>query len=388
LNSNGNGARAARFGARQSAGLAALHDLGIPVPGIARLTAVIPAHNEAATIAETIRSLRQQTRPPDRIIVVCDNCDDATPDISLLCGAEVVSTVGNTARKAGALNQALGQVIPWLSPDDLVLAMDADSALSPGWLAAATRILDRDSRVGAVCGVFLGEPGGGLVSQLQRNEYFRYARLIKRRWQALVLSGTGTLFRVPVLKQIARERGNRLPGTRGQIYNQTSITEDDEVTLAVKTLGWKCLCPPECETTTEVMPTWKALWTQRMRWQKGTLGDLRAYGLGRVTRSYWARQTGLYGGFAVSFVCLGIMLAALLTDPGISMAWTAGILSVTVVERTWTVRRAGWRGMLVAALIVPESYYALWQGWMFFAALKADLQRREIAWGHITRETA
>jgi hypothetical protein len=33
-----------------------------------------------------------------------------------------------------------------------------------------------------------------------------------------------------------------------------------------------------------------------------------------------------------------------------------GILSVTVVERTWTVRRAGWRGMLVAALIVPESY--------------------------------
>jgi hypothetical protein len=162
--------------------------------------------------------------------------------------------------------------------------------------------------VGAVCGVFLGEPGGGLVGQLQRNEYFRYARLIKRRWQALVLSGTGTLFRVPVLKQIARERGNRLPGTRGQIYNQASITEDDEVTLAVKTLGWKCLCPPECETTTEVMPTWKALWTQRIRWQKGTLGDLRAYGLGRVTRSYWARQTGLYGGFAVSFVCLGIML--------------------------------------------------------------------------------
>jgi hypothetical protein len=82
------------------------------------------------------------------------------------------------------------------------------------------------------------------------------------------------------------------------------------------------------------------------------------------------------------------MVAALLTHPGISMAWTAGILSVTAVERTWTVRRAGWRGMLVAALIVPGSYYALWQGWMFFAALKPGLQRREIAWGHITREAA
>jgi cellulose synthase/poly-beta-1,6-N-acetylglucosamine synthase-like glycosyltransferase len=357
-------------------------------PTHSRLTAVIPAHNEAATIAETIRSLRQQTRPPDRIILVCDNCTDATPDIGLLAGAEVVATVGNTARKAGALNQALGQVLPWLSPDDLVIAMDADSALSPGWLEEAAALLERDPRVGAVCGVFLGEPGGGLVGQIQRNEYFRYARLIKRRWQALVLSGTGTLFRVPVLQEVAAQRGRRLPGVPGQVYNQASITEDDEITLAVKSLGWKCLCPPGCETTTEVMPTWSALWTQRMRWQKGTLGDLSLYGMSKVTRSYWARQAGLYGGFAVSFVCLTIMIAALLTDPGISVVWTAGILGVTLAERTWTVRRGGWRGMLVAAVILPEAFYALWQGWLFFSALRAHMLRREIAWGHLARESA
>jgi hypothetical protein len=34
-----------------------------------------------------------------------------------------------------------------------------------------------------------------------------------------------------------------------------------------------------------------------MRRQKGTLGDLRAYGISRVTRTYWARQARLYGGF-------------------------------------------------------------------------------------------
>jgi biofilm PGA synthesis N-glycosyltransferase PgaC len=250
-------------------------------------------------------------------------------------------------------------------------------------------MLIRDQWTGAVCGVFLGEPGGGLVGQIQRNEYSRYARIVQRRWQALVLSGTGTLFRVHVLREIARKRGTgKVPGIRGQYYNHASITEDDEITLAVKTLGWKCRCPPACRTTTEVMPTWAALWTQRMRWQKGTLGDLRAYGVSRVTWSYWARQAGLYGGFAASFACMLIMLGTVLIHPGVSVVWTAAILSVTFVERVWTVRHAGWRGVLLAALILPEAYYALFQGWLFFSALRADMLRREIAWGHVLREGA
>jgi poly-beta-1,6-N-acetyl-D-glucosamine synthase len=127
------------------------------------------------------------------------------------------------------------------------------------------------------------------------------------------------------------------------------------------------------------------LWTQRMRWQKGTLGDLSSYGLTRITFWYWMRQAGLYGGFAISYACLFIMIGALLTAPGISLAWTVGILSVTLIERTWTVRRGGRRGMLLAALILPEAFYAMWQGWLFFSAAAASIQRREVAWGHIAR---
>jgi poly-beta-1,6-N-acetyl-D-glucosamine synthase len=350
-----------------------------------RITVLIPAHNEAATIAQTIRSLRTQTMPVASITVVCDNCTDDTAGVAAAEGAEVMTTEGNTARKAGALNQALAAVLPRLGNNDYLLAMDADSALCPGWLEAAARVLALDRRVGAVCGAFLGEPGGGIVGQIQRNEYYRYARIINRRWQALVLSGTGSLFRVRALQEIARERGSRLPGVPGQYYSHASITEDDEITLAMKTLGWKCLCPSGCETLTEVMPTWTALWTQRMRWQKGTLGDLSAYGLTSVTRSYWLRQAGLYGGFAVSFACLVIMIAALATAPGISIAWTAAILSVTFVERTWTVRRGGWGAILLAAVIVPEAFYALWQGWLFFCAARLAIQRKEISWGHLQR---
>src|ERR1700722_9429617 len=96
------------FPARQASGLAALgrlasHHTPTRTAGQPFLTAFLPAHNEAGTIVSTIWSLQTQTRPPDRIIVVCDNCTDETADLATLTGAEVMFSVGNTHKKAGAL---------------------------------------------------------------------------------------------------------------------------------------------------------------------------------------------------------------------------------------------------------------------------------------------
>ena len=41
--------------------------------------------------------------------------------------------------------------------------------------------------------------------------------------------------------------------------------------------------PMQCRVITEVMPTWRALWRQRMRWQRGALENIGAYGLTRAT---------------------------------------------------------------------------------------------------------
>src|SRR6266566_3459464 len=95
-----------------------------------RVVALVPAHNEAASIARTIESLRRQSRPPDEITVICDNCTDGTAELSMLNRASIFETVGNTAKKAGALNQVLRLALPQLDHDDLVLLMDADSRLS------------------------------------------------------------------------------------------------------------------------------------------------------------------------------------------------------------------------------------------------------------------
>ena len=51
------------------------------------------------------------------------------------------------------------------------MVMDADSTISPDFLEVALGLLEDDPDLMAVGGLFFGEDGGGLVGQLQRNEF-------------------------------------------------------------------------------------------------------------------------------------------------------------------------------------------------------------------------
>ncbi|MDX3003949.1 glycosyltransferase [Kribbella solani] len=68
----------------------------------AQVVALVPAHNEEAALPAALDSLWQQTRRPDRVIVIADNCTDRTVDVARAAGAEVFETVANTHKKAPA----------------------------------------------------------------------------------------------------------------------------------------------------------------------------------------------------------------------------------------------------------------------------------------------
>ncbi|WP_103381057.1 glycosyltransferase family 2 protein [Pseudonocardia dioxanivorans] len=350
-----------------------------------RIVALVPAHDEQRALPEALASLRDQTTAPDRIVVVADNCTDDTVPVARRHGAEVLETVGNTDRKAGALGQALDALLPALADDDLLLVADADSMLVTGFVETALRTLRDDHTVGAVGGVFHGEAGSGLVGALQRNEYSRYAREIARRAdRATVLTGTATLFRVGVLREVAAARGTRLPGPAGRVYDPAALTEDNEITLAVRTLGWRTVSPPGCGVLTEIMPTWADLWRQRLRWQRGALENLRGYGLNVVTAPYLARQAGMYAGIVA--VGLFLLATALFATAGLlgppTGLWIA-VTAVFVVERVWTVRARGWRGMALALPMVVEFGYDLFQQAVFLRAAADALRGDRADWHHL-----
>lgn len=355
--------------------------------GPVTLTVLVPAHNEEMAIGETLASLFRQSRRPDRVIVVADNCTDRTAELARAAGVEVFETVGNTHKKAGALNQALLHVLPHQGENDLVMVMDADTSLDAGFLESVVRRMTDDRGLMAIGGLFYGEEGKGLIGQFQRNEYARYGRdLQRRRGRVFVLTGTATAFRPRALRTIADERGKMLPGVPGDVYDTLVLTEDNEITLAIKTLGGLVISPADCTVVTEVMPTWRALWAQRLRWQRGALENLGEYGMRPATFRYWAQQLGIgYGVIALGSYLLLMFLMMTSFDQWVWFPFWLGTGLVFTVERIVTVWSGGWRARLLAATLFPELCYALFLDVVYLKGILDMSTGRQPAWQHVVQ---
>ncbi len=107
---------------------------------------VIPCYNEEDYIEKTIRSLKaQNTKANYEIIVVDNNCTDATASIARKLGAKVVveTIPGICAARQAGTNAAQGEI---------VISTDADTIFSPDWLENIYKEFKKSSKIVAVCG--------------------------------------------------------------------------------------------------------------------------------------------------------------------------------------------------------------------------------------------
>lgn len=211
--------------------------------------------------------------------MVADNCTDSTPDLARAAGVEVFASVDNAHKRGGALNQALAVLPAGPGRKRLRDGHGRRHGGDQGYLTSARRRFTDNRALMSVGGLFYGEDGAGLLGQYQRNEYTRYSRDIRRR-RGRVFVLTGTASGVPLaraLRTVADSRGTEDPGQARGRLRHGGADEDNELTLALRSLGGLMVSPPEC-TVVEVMPTWQALWHQRLRWQRGALENLGAYG--------------------------------------------------------------------------------------------------------------
>ena len=146
-------------------------------------------------LAEALASLDRQTRPPDRVLVIADNCTDATATVAREHGVEVFETTGNTQHKAGALNQALSAQLraprSTMSSSSWTRTPPSRPASWPRRWAASTRT--PTSWRSVACS--RARIGAGALGQLQRNEFARYQREIDRReGRVSVLTGTASVY--------------------------------------------------------------------------------------------------------------------------------------------------------------------------------------------------
>ena len=162
------------------------------------LTVIIPAYNEAESIADSIRSLQGQTIVPDEIIVIDDCSTDATAEVAAAHGVTVIRPAQNTGSKAGAQTFALGQV-----RTEFVMAVDADTVLAPDAIEKLAPAFE-DQEVAAACGFVLPRTVSTIWERGRYVEYmlaFSFFKRIQDQFgKPLISSGCFSIYRTAALR--------------------------------------------------------------------------------------------------------------------------------------------------------------------------------------------
>jgi poly-beta-1,6-N-acetyl-D-glucosamine synthase len=146
--------------------------------------------------------------------------------------------------------------------------------------------------------------------------------------------------------------------SRGRLFEPV-LTEDYELSLALRVHGYATMAPRNCVAHTDLMPTARMLWAQRLRWYRGAFESLRAYGfrkhirsdIGWLSFSLWAAASRW-----LFLVALGVLLlqAGHMTFSPLLLPLFAFASFIRMVQ----VKELGWKYVLLAGVMVEELYYA------------------------------
>lgn len=167
---------------------------------VAPVTVIVPAYNEAASIADTIQSLLAQTALPAEIVIVDDCSTDGTGDAARVLGVTVVRPPKNTGSKAGAQTFALDRV-----RTPFTVAVDADTILAPD---ALERLLEAfaDPTTAAACGTVLPRKVTTMWERGRYVEYlfaFTFFKEVQDQYGApLISSGCLSMYRTNILRDV------------------------------------------------------------------------------------------------------------------------------------------------------------------------------------------
>jgi cellulose synthase/poly-beta-1,6-N-acetylglucosamine synthase-like glycosyltransferase len=127
------------------ASLRRLRAPGAPPAERPRIAVLVPAHDEALSISATLKSIRAELTPTDRLLVVADNCTDKTAELARAAGAEVIERNDMSRRGKGfALDYGVRHLAN--DPPSVVIINDADCRPTVGAYARIAVLADQAQR--------------------------------------------------------------------------------------------------------------------------------------------------------------------------------------------------------------------------------------------------
>lgn len=348
-----------------------------------RFDVVVPAHDEEAGIARTVISLLRMDWPQEqfRVLVVADNCSDATAATARSAGAQVLERHDLTQRGKG---YALAFAFAASARDaraDAVVVVDADAEVSANLLEAfAARIENGERAVQAHYGIL--NPWAS--------------------WRTQLITIAKGAFHI--VRSRARERLGVSCGIRGNgwcvthallrdhPYASFSLVEDLEYGIALGFAGVRVSYADEAHANADMVSSETIARKQRQRWEQGRFEIIRSRTLPLLVAA--VRKPSLVCldlafdlmvlplSYVAINVALLIALAALLgiwdASAWLWLWWGLACLLTLVLHvlRGWQVSGMGLRG-LAALAHVPG--FVLWR-------LLGVFERKTKEWVRTERE--
>ncbi|HEY7527154.1 MAG TPA: glycosyltransferase family 2 protein [Candidatus Limnocylindria bacterium] len=279
------------------------------------LSVVIPAANEAEVIGALVGDLAAQEygvpgRPNFEVLVIDDGSADGTAG-----AAHAASPTALVRRREPGSGPATkGAVLAWGQPavsGEIVVVLDADARVGPGFLRAAIRAWRRDPDAAAlqVQRRVINRRRGWLPAAQDEEQLMDMASQCGR-WAT---DGTAEL------------RGNGMFVRRASLeraggWPQHALTEDLDLSTRLTAVGERITLAPEVEVQEQAVEGPGDLWRQRLRWAEGSLRRLIQHGPALVADSGLPLKRRLdfilfIGEFLIPPVFVAAIVASLVTIP-------------------------------------------------------------------------
>lgn len=338
-----------------------------------RVVFVVPAHNESTGLLRTLRSLQAEVAAgsPTRIVVVADNCSDDTASVARSAGVEVLERHDEVKRGKG---HALAFAFDTLAEVDWFIVIDADTDVTPGFLAAMRRAMASGAQA-LQCRYGVRDPLDSRRATLSDVALGAW-NVLRPRGRAVFGLSAGIF-------------GNGFALSRATLdavpYTATSIVEDVEYHQMLVRAGRCVQWVDNAEVRGDMPGESAAASQQRARWEGGRIRLIidRLPGLaGEVLLGRWRLIDPLLDlcllplAWHVSLLLLAIALAALAGAPGLlglaGASLAVVVAHVLIAMPVMRASQAHWQALLT----VPA--YLLWKLALLGGTLKAA--RRNAKW--------
>ena len=303
---------------------------------------LMPAHDEAAMIADSVRSIVPQLGAEDRLLVVADNCSDDTATLAAGAGATVIER--RDAARPGK-NYALEFGIRHLgeSPPEVVIVVDADCRIYDGTIDRLTRTCKVAGRPVQSLYLMLAPEGAGLTAQVAAFAWIvkNWVRPLgmKRLGLPCQLMGSGTAFPWKAIN------GFRIANSE--------MAEDYKFGIELALSGYPPVFCPDA-IVTSYFPSVKTTENiQRTRWEHGHLQLILREVPGLLSRALLVRSSQL-AGLAVDLLVPPLTFLALMIAASVSLSLAYALF----VDVKWPLALSA-----AAAALFATAIAIAWHGW-------------------------